>query len=179
MIILDRETPSDAPQIEALLDRAFGSGRRAKTAQRLRDGLRPAEGLALVARDLDAPWGERLVGTLTFWDILAGPATPALLLGPLAVDADYRSQGLGRALILRGLDLARALGHRAVILVGDAPYYGRFGFRHAPVERLAMPGPVDRARFLGLELEPGALTHVAGILRPAGRPVVEALPLAA
>lgn len=179
MIILDRETPSDAPAIDTLLDRAFGAGRRAKTAQRLRDGMRPAEGLALVARDLDAPWGERLVGTLTFWNILAGPAVPALLLGPLAVDADYRSQGLGRALILRGLDLARDLGHRAVILVGDAAYYERFGFRHAAVERLGMPGPVDRGRFLGLELEEGALAHAAGILRPAGRPLVEALPLAA
>jgi predicted N-acetyltransferase YhbS len=173
MLYLDHETPEDAPTIEALLDRAFGKGRHAKTAQRLRDGMRPSDGLAFVARDPSGPWGERLVGTLTFWDVLAGPATPALLLGPIAVDPDHQSRGVGRALILRGLAAAREMGHRAVILVGDAPYYARFGFSTAPVRRLAMPGPVDPARFLGLELEPGALSRAAGILRPAGRPLVE------
>jgi predicted N-acetyltransferase YhbS len=166
MIVLDRQSPADAPGVEDLLDRAFGEGRHRKTAQRLRDHR--ALALALVARD-HAPWGERLVGTLTFWDIAAGPVTPALLLGPLAVDADYRCRRLGALLVRRGLDAAREAGHGAVLLVGDAPYYGRFGFTREPMRDLVMPGPVDEARFLGLELRPGALAGATGLVRPAGR----------
>jgi predicted N-acetyltransferase YhbS len=165
VIVFDRQSPADLPAVEDLLDRSFGAGRHLKTAQRLRDHRAPA--LALVARD-DAPWGERLVGTLTFWNVSAGPAAPALLLGPLAVDADYRCRRLGEALVRRGLDAARAQGHRAVLLVGDAAYYGRFGFTRDLTRGLVLPGPVDEARFLGLELEPGALRGAAGLVRPAG-----------
>jgi predicted N-acetyltransferase YhbS len=166
MIVLDRQTPADVAAVEDLLDCSFGPDRLAKTAQRLRDHRTPA--LALVARD-HGPWGERLVGTLSFWRVLAGPVTPALLLGPLAVDEDYRCRRLGALLVRRGLEAAREAGHGAVLLVGDAPYYGRFGFTREPTRDLVMPGPVDEARFLGLELRPGALAGATGLVRPAGR----------
>jgi len=169
MLVFDRPSPRDVTAIEALLDRSFGPGRHARTAQRLRDHRDNAEGLAFVVRDTALPWGSRLVGTLTFWDVTAGPMTPALMLGPLAVDPDYRCRGLGRALVLRGLDEARSRGHGAVILIGDAPYYGQFGFCRDRTRDLVMPGPVDEARFLGLELAPGALEGAAGLVRPAGR----------
>ncbi|GLI91926.1 GNAT family N-acetyltransferase [Methylocystis echinoides] len=157
--ILD-ETPTDAPAREALLDAAFGPARFLKTCERLRDGRRPAPGLALVAKDET----DALIGTIRLWPILAG-GRPALLLGPVAVAQEARSLGLGAGLIRESLHRAQALGHRAVLLVGDAPYYARFGFERRFTERLTLPGPVERARFLGLELSPGALAGVEGRVR--------------
>jgi predicted N-acetyltransferase YhbS len=174
MILLDQARPEDASAIEALLDRAFGRNRHRKTAQRLRDGRVPADGLAFVVRD-HAPWGERLVGTLTFWNVGLGPATPGLMLGPLAVDAEYRSRGLGGLMIRRGLAAARERGHGAVILVGDAPYYERFGFTRSLTKDLVPPGPVDQARFLGLELKAGAMAGAAGIVRATGKALPAAI----
>ncbi len=171
--ILD-ETPTDAPAREALLDAAFGPARFLKTCERLRDGRRPAPGLALVAKDEE----DALIGTIRLWPILAG-VRPALLLGPVAVAQETRSLGLGAALIRESLDRAKALGHRAVLLVGDAPYYVRFGFERRFTERLVMPGPVERARFLGLELAPGALEGVEGRVRAAAILDPAALPFAA
>ena len=159
MIRILNETSADAAPREALLDAAFGCDRTEKTSARLRDGNHPARGLALVAKD-----GERIVGTLRLWPVEAGHGRPALLLGPLAVDAAYRNRGLGRKLMLKALGKAAMLGHRAVILVGDEPYYARFGFRRDLTQSLFMPGPLDRARFLALELEPGALAGAAGLV---------------
>jgi predicted N-acetyltransferase YhbS len=170
---LAEETPADVAAREALLDSAFGPARFLKTCQRLRDGYAPAPGLALVATDGDGA----LIGTLRLWPILAG-GRDALLLGPLAVAASSRSLGIGRALIEESLDRARALGHRAVLLVGDAPYYARFGFERRFTERLTMPGPVERARFLGLELVAGALEGASGRVIPAAAPAIN-LPRAA
>lgn len=151
------ERANDVAPREALLDAAFGrAARLAKTCERLRDGRRPAEGLSLVATG-----GNALVGTLRFWHVEAGDRA-ALMLGPLAVSTARRSAGIGRALIEHGLRRARKLGHEAVILVGDAPYYGRFGFSRAVTRGLILPGPVDEARFLGLELVPGALAGARG-----------------
>ncbi len=151
------ERTADVPAREALLDATFGhAARRAKTCERLREGRRPAEELSFVAAA-----GNALVGTLHFWHVEAGDRA-ALMLGPLAVSADQRSAGIGRALIEHGLRRARRLGHAAVILVGDAPYYGRFGFSRAVTTGLTLPGPVDDARFLGLELVPGALAGARG-----------------
>lgn len=163
MIHIHDEAPAQAGAREALLDRAFGPARHAKTCARLRDGRIAADGLSLVAATDDG----RVVGTLRFWHVAAGE-TPALMLGPLAVEADAREGGIGGALVREGLARAKALGHRAVILVGDAPYYARFGFEAGVVEGLAMPGPVERERFLGLELEAGALAGASGMLRPTG-----------
>ncbi|MBE7202995.1 MAG: N-acetyltransferase, partial [Parafilimonas terrae] len=150
------ERSGDVLAREALLDAAFGAGRLAKTSERLREGRLPAEGLSFVAT-VD---GE-VAGTLRFWHIEAG-CQPVLLLGPLAVAARHRSLGLGGALMRHGLARAKKFGHEAVILVGDAPYYGRFGFTRLPEGKLRMPGPVDPARFVGLDLVPGTLARAEG-----------------
>jgi predicted N-acetyltransferase YhbS len=154
--ILD-EAAADVAAREALLEVAFGPARAEKTSERLREGRRPAAGLSLVARDA----GE-LVGTLRLWHIEAGRGRPALLLGPLAVAGSHRFLGLGARLVCEALFRAVVGGYDAVLLVGDAPYYERFGFDRRFTEKLIMPGFVDKERFLGLELAPGALANAAG-----------------
>lgn len=146
---------------ENLLDAALGSNRRRKSSERLREGRLPARGLALSATE-----GGKLVGTVRLWHVDAG-GRPALLLGPLAVAASHRSRGVGGRLMREAIARARTLGHQAILLVGDAPYYARFGFRPAPAA-LAMPGPFERDRFLALELAPEALTGAAGVLAATG-----------
>ncbi|TLG78502.1 N-acetyltransferase [Methylocystis sp. B8] len=167
------EAASDAAAREDLLDDAFGPARFLKTCQRLRDGSAAAAGLALVATD----GAGALIGTLRLWPILAG-GREALLLGPLAVAAEKRSLGVGGALIRESLARAADCGHRALLLVGDAPYYERFGFERRFTERLTMPGPVERARFLGLELVEGALSGARGRVIRAAAPAID-LPRAA
>lgn len=162
MFEIHDEIPGDAQARENLLDRAFGLDRFAKTCERLREGRLPAEGLALIARHSD-----EVVGTIRFWHVNAGRKA-ALLLGPVAVETDYRSFGLGAALIRTGLARAAERGHEAVILVGDAPYYQRFGFSGEKVGALWLPGPYDPARFLALELKAGALHGARGLVRPTG-----------
>lgn len=165
MIAILSETAGDAPAIEALLDEAFGPKRRIRTAERLREGRQPAAGLNLVALD-----GHRLVGTVRLWHVAAGDR-PALMLGPVAVKDGWRGRGIGKALVETALQRALMAGHGAVILVGDAPYYGRFDFRREPTLGLALPGPVDLDRFLGLELVPGALTGATGLVTATGAPM--------
>lgn len=166
MVTITPELSADLPAREALLDRAFGKRvRRRKTSERLRDGRQPAEGLAFAARNRRG----RLIGTLRLWDITAGSAGPALLLGPLAIDCAYQKRGIGARLMHHALVEAKRLGHKAVLLVGDAPYYGRFGFAREAVEQLSLPGPVELERFLGLELEAGALAGAEGMISAAGR----------
>jgi predicted N-acetyltransferase YhbS len=156
--------PADSIEIEALLDACFGLARRTKTTYRLREGEHP--GAALVARD---PSG-RLIGAISFWDLRIGEAgAPALLLGPLAVAPDLQGKGIGRALMRRGIADSRELGHRLMLLVGDEPYYARVGFRHVPPGKLLLPGPVDPARLLYLELVAGALQAVSGLVLGARR----------
>ena len=167
------EATRDLAAREALLDDAMGPARFLKTCQRLRDGSAPAPGLALVATDSVGG----LIGTLRLWPVVAG-GRAALLLGPLAVAAQARSLGVGGALIRESLARAADFGHRAVLLVGDAPYYARFGFERRFTERLTMPGPVERARFLGLELVDGALSAAQGRVIPATTPALH-LPQAA
>ncbi len=156
------ETAADIPAREALLDSAFGPARFLKTCERLREGCTPAPGLALVARDEEGD----LIATIRLWPIMAG-RHPALLLGPLAVAEPARALGLGAAMVCESLARAEALGHRAVLLVGDAPYYRRFGFERRFTEKLVLPGPVERARVLGLEFVPHALDGAEGRVRPA------------
>lgn len=163
MIAYMNEQAGDVFAREMLLDRAFGPARFRKSSERIRSGRLPSEGLALVARD-----GDRLVGSVRLWDAAAG-RIPLLLLGPLAVDDDCRGAGIGAALMRLAADRARAFGHGAIVLVGDEPYYRRFGFSTRGMQKLAMPGPFERARFLGLELVPGALEGAEGVLRPTGR----------
>lgn len=182
------ETAADAAAREAMLDRAMGPGRKRKSSEKLRRGRKPSEGLALVARDADG----RLAGTVRLWDVGFQKETPAgasghllpggekepagepaggaaLLLGPLAVDPALKGAGIGSALMRHAIAEAKRLGHRAILLVGDAPYYARFGFSAEKTGNLAMPGPYERHRFLALELEPGALDGAQGVLRAAGR----------
>ena len=170
MISIRKERPSDVAAREALLDDAFGGQRWRKSSQRLRDGRSPAEGLAFVAMD-----GKRVVGTARLWDIVSGTGKPALLLGPVAVASDCRNRGIGAALVRRALGVARRQGHGAVVLIGDAPYYGRFGFSAAKTGALRMPGPFERQRLLGLELVPGALDGARGLLRASGGPLKPAI----
>jgi predicted N-acetyltransferase YhbS len=165
MITLRHERPADTSAREALLDDAFGNTRRKKTSERLRRGRLPAEGLSFIAAD-----GRQIVGTARLWDIACASGQSALLLGPVAVAADRRGAGIGAALVRKAVREARRLGHGAVILVGDAPYYGRFGFSTEKTATLRMPGPFERARLLGLELVPGALDLAAGLIVATGRP---------
>jgi predicted N-acetyltransferase YhbS len=164
MTRIDNETPKDVATREALLVRALGPDRFLKPSERLREGRLPA--IALVARD-----GGRIVGSVRLWHIDAG-GRPALLLGPLAVDPSVQGKGIGSALMEAALVRAALAGHKAVILVGDAPYYQRFGFTAAPTRRLQMPGPVLRKRFLALELVPNALQGVVGRVAATGEPAM-------
>jgi predicted N-acetyltransferase YhbS len=162
-------TPEQAnhkPEIEALLDAVFGLSRRVKTSYRLREGETPVDGLSFVA--LEA--GRGVVGAISFWHVFIGKAGfPALLLGPLAVAPDLQGAGIGRSLIKLGLEKARALKGRLIILVGDEPYYGKAGFRKVPEDQLVLPGPVDPNRLLYLELEDGALAQARGLVLPPHR----------
>src|SRR5690349_19641233 len=139
------ERASDVVAREALLDACFGENRQMRTCQRLRDGRVPAEGLAFSAVHQGC-----LVGTLRLWHVSAG-GCPALMLGPLAVEVSSRKLGVGTALMDHALAAAKARGHRAVILLGDAPYYARFGFTAQKTGQLSLPGPFERERLLGIE----------------------------
>jgi predicted N-acetyltransferase YhbS len=164
MISIRHERHSDLDAREALLDEAFGEGRQRKSSQRLRDGRLPAEGLAFIAAD-----GKRVVGTARLWNVGCGNGAKALLFGPVAVAANCRGRGIGADLVRRGVREAKRLGYDAVLLVGDAPYYSRFGFTADKTGRLVMPGPFERHRLLALELKPGALDGARGMIAPTGR----------
>jgi predicted N-acetyltransferase YhbS len=164
------ERASDVVAREALLDACFGDNRLTRTCQRLRDGRAPAEGLALSALVRG-----RLVGTVRLWHVSAG-GIPALMLGPLAVEVSSRKFGAGAALMDHALAAAKARGHRAVILLGDAPYYARFGFSGAKTGELALPGPFERDRLLGLELSEGGLDRAWGMITATGKPEPKAKP---
>ena len=161
------ERASDVAAREALLDACFGANRQQRTCQRLRDGHAPAEGLAF-----SAVREGQLVGTVRLWHVSAG-GKPALVLGPLAVDNTCRKLGVGAALMDHALAAAKARGHRAVILLGDAPYYGRFGFSSAKTGELSLPGAFARDRLLGLELFEGALDGAWGMIVPTGRSLLK------
>jgi predicted N-acetyltransferase YhbS len=154
--VIRPETAAEADAIEALHEHAFGPGRFARTAFRLREGVPCDPDLSLVAL-VDG----RLAGSVKLTAIHIGDA-PSLLLGPLAVDPDYGSRGLGRTLVRLVVDKARALGHRSILLVGDAPYYGPLGFHHVQPTDVVMPGPVDPARVLLCELVEGAAAEARG-----------------
>ena len=157
-LVLRHEEPSDSAAIERLHERAFGPGRFARTAYRLREGVPPISSLCFIAQV-----GTMLVGSVRLNAIKAG-STKALILGPLAVEPAFSDRGIGSRLMDMTLNQARADGHRLVFLVGDFPYYTRFGFKVVPQGRVTMPGPVDPHRFLALELQEGALADVSGLL---------------
>tara|TARA_R110000868_G_scaffold1116_2_gene8558 strand:+ start:341 stop:844 length:504 start_codon:yes stop_codon:yes gene_type:complete len=166
MFDIEHQRPEHEADIEALLDLSFGPGRYAKTAQRLREGNTAVPELAYVAHQGEGA-ERRLVGSLTFWPCVIG-GVDGLMLGPLAVVPAIRGQGVGINMMRRGLDDAKAMGFKLVILVGDESYYVKVGFGPVPPGRLTMPGPVDPARLLFRELDMGAFGHAHG---PITKPV--------
>tara|TARA_R110000868_G_scaffold25433_6_gene99328 strand:- start:3118 stop:3621 length:504 start_codon:yes stop_codon:yes gene_type:complete len=166
MFDIEHQRPEHEADIDALLDLSFGPGRYAKTAQRLREGNTAVPELAYVAHQGEGA-ERRLVGSLTFWPCNIG-GVPGLMLGPLAVVPAIRGQGVGINMMRRGLDDAKAMGFKLVILVGDQSYYVKVGFGPVPPGRLTMPGPVDPARLLYRELDMGAFGRAHG---PITKPV--------
>lgn len=154
---LSVEKPEDWWEVEALFDLCFVPGRTALSSYRLREGVDPVRDLCLVARD---DLGI-VTGAVRYWPVRIGNAE-CLLLGPIAVHPTHQGEGLGALLIEESL--ARAKGWTRVLLVGDAPYYGRFGFTR--LEGVEMPPPTNPDRILGRELRPGAWRNVTGQVRP-------------
>lgn len=155
MIELRPETKDDWWEVEALFDLCFAPGREALSSYRLRDGVPPVDGLSLVARDDQGI----LAGAIRFWPVSVGGAA-TLLLGPVAVHPTHQGEGLGAVLIQGGLSAARTAGWARVMLVGDAPYYSRFGFEK--LENVHMPPPTNPERVLGQDLVDGAWLGVHG-----------------
>jgi predicted N-acetyltransferase YhbS len=155
VIKLSPEQPEEGWEVETLYDLCFAPGREGLSSYRLRDGVAPAEGLSHVARD---EFGE-LAGAIRYWPVRIGPAR-ALLLGPVAVHPTRQGEGVGGLLIRESLAAASAGGWARVMLVGDAPYYARFGF--TPLANVEMPPPTNPARVLGFELQDGAWNGITG-----------------
>lgn len=162
------ETPEFAAGIEKLHERAFGPGRFARSAFRLREGIAPDLTLSFIARV-----GTFLVGSVRVTPIRIGD-TPALLLGPLTVEPAFMNRGIGKALMEQAIGAARAAGHKLILLVGDEPFYGRVGFRRIPEGQVTLPGPVDPDRVLICELQPGAFEGVSGAAERVRRPAAVA-----
>lgn len=160
MYELTEERAEDWWEVEALFDTCFAPGREALSSYRLREGVSRVAPLCLVARD------ERgiLAGAVRHWPVAIGQA-PALLLGPIAVHPTRQGEGLGASLMDHALDTGRALGWERVLLVGDAPYYARFGFRK--LFNVTMPPPTNPDRVLGCDLKPGAWHGVTGTVDKA------------
>ena len=157
-----RETEGDAGRFDALTEAGFGPGRYAKSAYRLREGVRAVAELSFVAVEDGI-----LRGSVRFWPVKVGESD-ALLLGPLAVESAQRGRGIGISLMQAGIAAARDAGWRAILLVGDEPYYARVGFVTLKSRRLSFPGPVDHNRLLGLALVEDALDSLSGAIRRAG-----------
>jgi predicted N-acetyltransferase YhbS len=158
-ITLMPERPLDGPLAGGLIERAFGPGRYAKAAERLREGAVPVRELSFLAwRD------KRAVGCVRLWPIHIGERV-ALLLGPLAVEAEVRGAGVGAALVMHACEAAAGAGHRLILLVGDEAYFGPLGF--ARTAHVIMPGPVDPRRVLARPLAAGAADDLAGVVRAA------------
>ncbi|MFP7673771.1 GNAT family N-acetyltransferase [Marivita sp. S0852] len=160
MFTLNPETEQDWWEVEALYDLCFAPGREALSSYRLRDAAEPVRALSRVARDDQGILG----GAIRYWPVQVGDAK-SLLLGPIAVHPTAQGEGLGGALIRDSVDQARNDGWERVLLVGDAPYYQRFGFQ--PLSGVLMPPPTNPARVLGLALQPGAWDVVQGPVTPA------------
>lgn len=156
MFDLRQETGADWWDVEALYDLCFTPARTTLSSYRLRDGVAPVSNLCLIVRE---PQGT-LVGAVRFWPVRVGGA-PTLLLGPVAVHPTRQGEGIGRLLVLTGLNMARDKGWKRVLVIGDHLYYSRFGFfRLLGVE---CPPPTDPKRILGCSLTPGAWSRIDGV----------------
>lgn len=163
MFDLREETADDWWEVEALYDLCFAPGRTALSSYRLRDDVAPVAGLCLVARDLGAEDGYAppVGGAIRYWPVRIGTHR-SLLLGPVAVHPTHQGEGLGALLIAQSLNKAQQIGWDRVMLVGDPPYYGRFGFSR--LRDVEMPPPTNPERVLGLELTPGSWDGIAGLV---------------
>lgn len=157
-----RESPADWFEVEALFDLAFAPGRTALSSYRLRDDVPPVPGLSLLARDAY----DAVAAAIRYWPVSVGESgTPALLLGPVAVHPTRQGEGLGALLITASLERAVDLGWTRVILVGDEPYYRRFGFSREAALSLDYPPPTNPDRLLARALVPGAFDGVSGMVQ--------------
>ena len=162
MFRITPENPEDLDEVEYLYDLAFAPGRTALSSYRLRDGVEPIAELSLVARDKY----DILAGAIRFWPVLIGQAgDPALLLGPVAIHPTRQGEGLGSLLISESLERARICGWTRVILIGDEPYYRRYGFNRDFAKGLRFPPPTNPDRLLAKELIEGAFESVSGMIR--------------
>ena len=160
MYELSQETAQDWWEVEALYDLCFAPGREALSSYRLRDDVPAVAELSTIARDPDLI----LAGAIRYWPVSIGAVT-ALLLGPIAVHPNRQGEGLGGALMRDSLARAADLGWERVMLVGDAPYYGKFGFKK--LTDVAMPPPTNPDRVLGLALQTGAWDGISGVVKPS------------
>lgn len=166
MFRLSPETADDWQEVEHLYDTAFAPGREVLSSYRLRENVPAVRELCLVA------WNEMdgIAGAIRFWPVLIGDAADeALLLGPVAIHPIHQGEGLGAALMWETLERARALGWKRVVLVGDAPYYQRFGFKKA--EGIDFPPPTNPDRLLWLPLVEGGCDGLSGMIRKWEGPV--------
>lgn len=158
-LVLKPETPEDAPAVEALLDAAFGPGRFVKSSERVREFAAFAPELSYCAFDTG-----RLIGSVRMWRVRVGE-TPAIFLGPIAVDHAERRAGLGARLTDAACQAARAAGEEVVLLVGDAYLFAKRGFSNAQTAKVRLPGPTDQKRVLALGLN-GPAPELAGDILP-------------
>ncbi len=159
-LTLATETPQDWWEVEALYDLCFAPGRSALSSYRLREGVDPIAPLCLTARDADGI----LAGAVRNWPVLVG-GKETVLLGPIAVHPTRQGEGVASLLMQRCLHKARALGWSRLMLVGDAPYYRRFGF--VRLQDVTMPPPTNPDRVLGVALAEGAWDGVIGAVTAA------------
>ncbi len=163
VVVTSAENPAHDLEIETIHADAFGPGRFARAAFRIREGGPHDRSLSRVAC-VD----RKVIASVRLTPIVVG-TSQALLLGPLAVTPAYMNRGIGRSLMQESLELARKAGHQLVLLVGDEPYYGPFGFKVMPAGSVQFPAPVDQNRILACELVDGAAAGVAGTVRHALR----------
>lgn len=155
------ENAADAAVVEAMQAEAFGPGRFARTAFKVREGVAHCSNLSLVGLS-----GEKIAGSVRLTPVMIGE-TQAQLLGPLTVDPAFKNRGLGKLLLQTVSDMARSQGETAILLVGDAPYYASSGYKPVPFGRIRLPGPVDPARLLILQLDDSDMP--SGMVRADGR----------
>ena len=151
-------TAADAAAISELHEKAFGPGRFARTAYRIREGTPDVSRFCRVAL-----LANRIIAAVRITEVTIGGTADAVLLGPLAVDPDFIGQGIGAGLVSEAIEATRSAGQHLVLLVGDESYYGRFGFKPVPPGQIMLPGPVDLRRILAVELSPGALVGYRGL----------------
>ena len=155
------ETSADSFEVEMLFDLAFAPGRTALSSYQLRRGVDPIAELSTIVRDEY----DSVVGAIRYWPVRIGKAgDSALLLGPIAIHPTRQGEGLGALLIMNSLDRARDMGWRRAILIGDEPYYRRFGFTHEKARALKFPSPVNIERLLAKELVEDAMQTVSGMV---------------